>query len=91
MIRKRKVMARYSVRRINTTTIHVLDAKHGLAVAAKVYFKKECNGSGWKLAPMTSTRTGSRKLHATPEAAISSMRYLTLMEARQAIAVIDSL
>jgi len=83
---KTAITPRYSLLRVSDKMIHILDAKHGGLVGAKVYLRTTVNGTGWVLAPMTSTRTQSRKLHATPVDAIVSMRYMTKREAEASLA-----
>jgi hypothetical protein len=76
---------RFSVVRVTDMMIHIIDAQHGGLVCAQVFFKHECDGSGWRVAPRTQ-RHMSRKLHATPEDAIASMKYLSKRAARIALA-----
>jgi hypothetical protein len=77
---------RYSAVRVTPTMVHLLDSQHSNIVAAKVYERTTVNGTGWVLAPLASTRGQSRKLHATPEDAIASMRYMKKKAARAALA-----
>ena len=79
-------MTRYSLLRVSDIMIHLLDTKHGNLVAAKVYVRTTVNGTGWVLAPLTSTRTQSRKLHATAIDAIVSMKYMTKRQAENDLA-----
>ena len=75
---------RFSLLRVSDTMIEILDARHGGLVSARVFFKTEAGGSGWKVGPLNQ-RKFSRKLHATPEDAIASMKYLTKAAARAAL------
>ena len=77
---------RYTAVRVTPCLIHLLDSRHNNIVAAHVWQRTTVNGTGWQLGPLASTRTNSRKLHATPEDAIASMRYMTKAQAKAAIA-----
>jgi hypothetical protein len=76
---------RYSAVWISPKLAHVLDAKHGNAVAATVSWRCTVQGEGWKLQAMSVSRTSSRKLHWTPEQAIAAMKYMTLAAARASL------
>lgn len=78
--------SRYTAVRVSPCLIHLLDSRHNNIVAAHVWQRTTVNGTGWQLGPLTSTRTNSRKLHATPEDAIASMRYMTKAQAKAALA-----
>ena len=77
--------SRYSAKRITETTVHVLDSKHGNLPAAMVFRRTTVDGTGWKLMSMSSTRGNSRRLHASPEDAIASMKYMSRSEAQVAL------
>ena len=83
----RIMTTRYTAVRISPILIHLLDSRHSNIVAAHVWRTTTVNGTGWRLGPLASTRTNSRKLHATPEDAIASMRYMTKAQARDALKV----
>ena len=76
---------RYSAAWVNPMLVHLLDSKFNGAVAAHVFLRRTVNGDGWQLAPMTTTRSRSRKLHSSPWDAIASMAYMSLLEARTAL------
>jgi len=80
------VPGRYTAVWVSPVLVHVLDAKFGNAPAAFVHLRRTVDGDGWTLAPRSVSRMRSRKLHATPEDAIASMKYMTRATAREALA-----
>lgn len=71
---------RYVAKRISEYVVHVLDRRYGDAVTAYVHFRRTARGEGWVLYPQNAARNPSRKMHATPAEAISSMRYMKISD-----------
>jgi len=70
-------MARYTLRIASDKRIDVLDSKFGRNVTAIVRYVENQEGKGWRVHPQNVGRRSSRTLHATPEKALASMRYMT--------------